>query len=174
MESPDWLIGQLRGRQGVVPITFVDVIEDPKLIQEYRKEFDSLLPLPQEVWVDNSLPPQQEQQVPQQVNGGIDTRGLVLTDCGNLCVYLCVPVCTCVYLCVPVCTCMYLCVPVCTCVYLCAHVCTCVYLCVPVYTCVYLCIPVYMYVCVCTCVYLCTYSTYVHVSTYMCDLFVCV
>ena len=54
----------------------------------------------------------------------------------QVCVYMCVHVCTCV------CACVHMCVHVCTCVCMCAHVCACVYMCVHVCACVYMCVHV--------------------------------
>ena len=77
MEGQDWLIGQLRGHEGVVPVTFVDQVEDPELVQRYKKEFDSLLPVPKEVWTNQQQSVQQHQQHQQsQVNGDVNNRGL--------------------------------------------------------------------------------------------------
>lgn len=76
MEGQDWLIGQLRGHEGVVPVTFVDQVEDPELVQRYKKEFDSLLPVPKEVWTNQQQSVQQHQQHQQsQVNGDVNNRG---------------------------------------------------------------------------------------------------
>jgi hypothetical protein len=82
MEGQDWLIGQLRGHEGVVPVTFVDQVEDPELVQRYKKEFDSLLPVPKEVWTNQQQSVQQHQQhqphqqhQQSQVNGDVNNRG---------------------------------------------------------------------------------------------------
>ena len=41
MEDSDWLIGQLRGQQGVVPVNLITEVTDPQEIKRYRTEFSS-------------------------------------------------------------------------------------------------------------------------------------
>ena len=64
MEDSDWLIGQLRGQQGVVPVNLITEITDPQEIKRYRTEFSSAPP---------PRVPSPHQQLWQQANGQSDS-----------------------------------------------------------------------------------------------------
>ena len=63
MEDPDWLIGQLRGQQGVVPVNLITEITDPQEIKRLRREFSSVAQAP----APHSKHSQQEQANGQAV-----------------------------------------------------------------------------------------------------------
>ena len=41
MEDSDWLIGQLRGQQGVVPVNLITEVTDPQEIKRDKTEFSA-------------------------------------------------------------------------------------------------------------------------------------
>ena len=78
MEDSDWLIGRLRGQQGVVPMNLITEVTDPQEIKRYKTEFSA------------PSVPHSRQQHWQQDNARTDSLSTYTSSCLLfVCLFVC-------------------------------------------------------------------------------------